>query len=258
MTVSCTLDHLIAQWTRLGVAFSAPSAKESPDLERLLLNTARRAPQNARVFILAVTWLCRYGDLVARHRLKRLVADELELEYRPVLGMLLATVREETGTAHFNAVIRDCPPADEAAPLFEIERKNEKLRRLAERHAAPISRQWNLWARAFRPKDEALRPVRWILERNPGYRIRADLKGDLRASIIAALADDPRAGESEVRLSRCCGATRSAVRDSLDDLETAGRIKRSHVGRRRRISLTGMELKNRAHGRRRSVRVANN
>ena len=233
-----TLHHLIAQWTRLGAAFGARPAKESPDLERLLLNTARLAPQNARVFILAATWLCKYGDLVARHRLKRLVADELDPEYRPVLGLLLAIVRQETRTTHFNAVILECSPADEPKPLFEIERRNDKLRRLAERHASPISREWNLWTRSFGPKEEALRPVRWILKRNPGYRSRADLKGGLRASIVATLAEDPRAGESELRLARECGATRAAVRDSLDDLETAGRVKRSRVGKRRAVSLT--------------------
>ena len=232
-----TLDHLIAKWTRLGAGFRARPARQSPDLERLLLNTARLASQNARLFILAATWLCRYADLVARHRLKRLVADELEPEHRPVLGLLLATVREETGTTHFNSVIRECSPAQEPRPLFEIERRNDKLRRLAKRHASPISREWNLWTRAFGPKIGALRPVRWVLKRNPGYRSRADLKGDLRASIIATLAEDPRAGESELRLTRECGATRSAVRDSLDDLETAGRVTRTRVGKRRQVSL---------------------
>jgi DNA-binding transcriptional ArsR family regulator len=232
------LDHVIAQWARLGAAFNTKPAAESPDLELLLLETARLAPQDERVFVVVATWLCRYGRLVAKHRLKQLAAVELESQYRPVLGLLLDTVRQETGTAHFNGVIGECPPAAEAAPLFEIERKDERLHRLAERHASLISKRWNLWARTLQPKDDALRPTRWIMENNPEYRSRADLNGDLRASILAVLHDEPQAGASELSLARWCGATRSAVRNALDSLERAGRIDRRYVGRRRRISLT--------------------
>jgi len=235
--VTHKLDHLIAQWTRLGAAFDTQPADESPDLERLLLQTARLTPQSERVFVIAATWLGKYGCLIARHRLKRLLVDELEPQHRPVLGLLLDTAREETGTAHFNGVIRSCSPAAEAGPLFEIEREDARLCGLAKRHASPISRRWNLWARPFQAKDDALRPARWIIERNAACRSRADFKGDLRASIMAALGNDPRAGESELSLARSCGATRSAVRQSLEDLERAGRIVREYEGRKHKSSL---------------------
>jgi hypothetical protein len=232
-----TLDNVIAQWTRLGAAFDAQPASESPDLEVLLLETARLASQDERVFVIAATWLCKYGHLVAKHRLKRLVAVELEGRYKPVLGLLLDAVRQASGTAHFNAVIGECVPAPEAAPLFDIERKHEGLRHSAERHASPISRRWNLWTRSLRPKDDALRPTRWIIRNNPEYRTRADFNGDLRSSIIAALRREPVAGASERSLARACGATRPAVRSSLVMLERAGRVERRYVGKRRSIVL---------------------
>ncbi len=231
------LDHVISQWARLGVAFNTQPSAESADLELLLLETARVASQDERVFVTVATWLCRYGHLVARHRLKRLVTVELEEQYKPVLGVLLDTVRQQTETAHFNDVIGECSPAPEPAPLFEIERKHDKLHRLAERHASPISKRWNLWARTLHPKDSALRPTRWIMENNPGYQSRADFKGDLRSSIIAALRHRPEAGEGETSLARSCGATRAAVRNSLTSLERAGRVEREYVGNRRKISL---------------------
>jgi hypothetical protein len=232
-----TLGNVIAQWTRLGAAFDAQPASESPDLEVLLLETARLASRDERVFVIVATWLCKYGHLVAKHRLKRLVAVELEGRYKPVLGLLLDTVRQTSRTKHFNEVISVCVPAPEAAPLFDIERKHEGLRRLAERHASPISKRWNLWARSLQPKNDALRPTRWIIRDNPEYRTRADFNGDLRSSIIAALRHDPDAGASERSLARACGATRAAVRDSLARLERAGRVERRYVGKRRSISL---------------------
>ena len=214
-----TLDHVIAQWARLGVAFNTQPSAKSADLELLVLETARVASQDERIFVIVATWLCKYGHLVAKHRLKRLVIVELEEQYKPVLGVLLDTVRQQTRTAHFNDVIGECYPATESAPLFEIERKHKKLHRLAERHASPISKRWNLWTRTLHPKDDALRPARWIIENNPGYQSRADLKGDLRSSIIAALRHRPEAGECEASLARSCGATRSAVHSSLNSLE---------------------------------------
>jgi len=39
----------------------------------------------------------------------------------------------------------------------------------------------------FALKDDAIRPASWIVEHNQPMRLRADLKGDLRASIMAAL-----------------------------------------------------------------------
>lgn len=231
------LHNTIARWTRLGAAFNARPARERVDLELLVLDTARVASQDERLFVIAATWLFAYGRLVAKHRLRRLVIAELEGRYKPVLGLLLDTVRQATGIAHFNDVIDECFPATESGPLFEIERKHGRLRRLAERHASPISKRWNLWARPLKPKDDALRPTRWIIGRNPELEVRADLKGDLRSSIIAALRHDPAAGKSELSLARSCGASRAALRNSLENLERAGRVNRKFVGKCRTIRL---------------------
>ena len=73
-----TLDQLIAQWARLAAAFNTRPAARSVDLELLLLETARFASQDERVFVIVATWLCKYGHLVAKHRLRRLVTADLE------------------------------------------------------------------------------------------------------------------------------------------------------------------------------------
>ena len=235
MRTSANHPDIIAQWTRVGAGFSARPAGVSPDLERLLLATARAASGNSRLVIMAATWLCRYGSLIAKHRLKRLIIDELEPQYQPVLGLLLDTVRQWTGASRFNAAIGICDPADSPRPLFEIERANEAFRRMAEARASEVSRRWNLWAPEFEPKFDALRPAAWIMQMNPDYQERAGLKGDLRASLLLELQDDPQAGASESELARRCGAERAAIRDALDDLELAGRIERRAEKNRLRI-----------------------
>jgi hypothetical protein len=61
------LDIVAAGWTRLGVMLNVTPARHTPDLERLILDTARIASSNSRLFLLAASWLARYGDYVARH-----------------------------------------------------------------------------------------------------------------------------------------------------------------------------------------------
>ncbi len=58
------LDNLIRRWASLGAGFDASfgggrldAAPDDIDLERLLLDTARLASSDARLFIMAATWL---------------------------------------------------------------------------------------------------------------------------------------------------------------------------------------------------------
>ncbi len=215
---------LHARWTRAGVLFNTAQAAQSPDLERLLIDTSKAARDDARLFIMAATWLCRYSTLIAKHRLKRLILDELPAGDRAPLGLLLDTARQQTGEDRFSAALAECSPAPAAQPFFSIERSNPALARLAKRRASDLSRRWNLWMPAFEAKYDALRPATWIVNQNPAYAKRADFRGDLRATILIELHDNPASGESELALARFTGTTRAAVRDALADLELGGHI----------------------------------
>ena len=57
--------QLERQWVRLGVSLNCDSATQSPDLERLLLDTARHVSRQARLLSLSVTWLAQYSNFVA-------------------------------------------------------------------------------------------------------------------------------------------------------------------------------------------------
>ena len=230
------LDALIQQWTQLGAGFGSESDDErhaqshasTPDLERLLLDTARAAPAMARLFIMAATWLHTYGDLVAKHRLKRLIRDELETEHRATLGILLDIAQQGTHPLELESVVKTLAPAAQARPLFDSERAHELLVARVQRYATPISRRWRLWTGPIELKDDAIRPPRWVMRMNPQLITRADFRGDLRASILASLQfdKDKGAADSELSLARAAGGSRAQIRNALDNLELSGRVKR--------------------------------
>jgi hypothetical protein len=233
------LDHLLAQWTRLGAGFDTHPSSAPADLERLLLDTARHAPAMARLFIMAATWLHRYGELVARNRLARLIREELAPEHQPTLGLLLDTAQIGTHPPRFQSIIKDLPAATPPRPLFDIERSTPLLAERSRRRASELSQRWGLWCAPIEFKDDALRPARWIMQRNHDFLLRADFRGDLRSSILASLRFDKDAGASEYSLARAAGGARAQVRVSLNNLEMTGRIARTPnpAKRRTRIAL---------------------
>lgn len=232
-----SLNKLIAQWASIGAGFNAMPANGPIDLERLLLDTARHASGMSRLFIMAATWLHTYGDLIAKHRLKRIIRDELEAEYRPVLGLLLDIAQQGTHPLEFQTITKALEPAESFAPLFDIDRTHPKLAERASRHASAISKEWNLWCAPFEFKNDALRPASWLMARHPEFITRADFRGDLRASILAALRHDPGAGHSEQRLAALAGGSRAQAIASLRNLELTGRVRSLKAERGNRMEL---------------------
>ncbi len=213
------------QWTRAGILLQCAPARSSPDLERLLLTTASRISENARLLPLVVTWLVEHGTLVAKHRLKRLIVDEGDTESRAVLGLVLESALSEGAPRDLGVVIEVCRPTSIARPLFEVQQKGEIARRLAERHASSLSRKWGVLAPEFELKRDAVRPISWILEKNPSFRDRAIRKGDLRCSVLESLRWDGNGSvRSESELARLSGATRAGVRKALAALVREGEV----------------------------------
>jgi len=234
------LDKLAEQWTALGASFASSPWHDEIDLERLLLDTARYASEMSRLFIMAATWLHAYGDLVAKHRLRRLIRDELEPEYRPVLGLLLDIAQQGTHPLKFHSVTRHLKPNQHPYPLFEVSQKNHRLIELTEKRASPISKRWGLWCQPIEFKEDALRPASWMMSRQPQLRTRADFRGDLRASVLASLRYDEGAGRSELGLAQLAGGSRAQVRNALHNLELTGRVRSraASYANRREIMLT--------------------
>ncbi len=218
-------------WARVGILFACEPANESPDLERLLLATARWAPENSRLIPAAVTWLATCGDFVARHRLASLARAELEPEARAVLELILeeAVRHGASPKLRIGRGGRGAEPAfDPPAPLPKVQRGHAALALLAEQNSSYIARRLGLWFPPVELRPEILRPPRWILARNPTYYDRIVRKGDLRASILETLARDvrDRRAWSESHLAGLVGATLPAVRAALADLTLEGRVER--------------------------------
>ena len=223
MTRSDT-NRLASRWARAGALFGVRPARKTPDLERLLLDTARQCAGNSRLFIFAVTWLADYSGYIARHRLKHLATAELERQFQPVLGLIVDTAIRAGAVKELAIAVENCPAADEPGPLFDVDRASKALWEVLKTTATPESRKWGVWVQPVKLKRDAVRPTGWIVQQNPEFRDRAIRRGDLRCTIIETLGRDVPGGElpSESALARRCSANRTAVRRALDELEKEG------------------------------------
>ncbi|MDP6544402.1 MAG: hypothetical protein QGH60_10450 [Phycisphaerae bacterium] len=227
--MSDALGKVLSGWVRLGAAFSVPTARKTPDIEQLLVETARVMPQFARVHSMMISWLVRYRRLVCRHRLA-VLAERIESpEQSAALGLTLTLARNCAESDHFNLAIKACKPFAPPIPMFHIDRQNDKFIALAGKLSCKEGRQWGLWTPQERLYDDAIRPHSWIMQKNPSLHNRAIFSGKLPASILVTLEDDPSTGRSESALARACGATRNAVRDALDHLELCQLVQRKSL-----------------------------
>lgn len=232
--MSTEVDIVRAQWGRLGIALGGAVAPASPDVERLLLDSAHCAAASPQIVIAAVTWLSRFGNLVAEHRLHAML--QRETIDRSRLGLMLALAidhaRQHDRRRNLSHTLKLCGPAAEPHPFFAIASGSAAMIERARRRASPLSRAWNLWMDPIEPKYDALRPAAWIVEQNPALRVRADFRGDLRASILLCLVhDQPQATITE--LARLTGASRLATTHALDELELGAHVACRRVGRTR-------------------------
>lgn len=227
------LNKVLADWTRIGVAFNIRPAILTPDLETLLLRTAQSLPTDPHLLPAVVSWLVEYPLFVAGHRLAAITrqAPPPSGDTLAALGFLLETVRSITKTRHFDQTIRLCHPATPAHPLFVAQQQNSAWSKIARSEASAIARHWGLWCQSVELKDDVIRPASWIIACNPTFFDRAVLRGDLRLSVLASLQSDPAFGSSESSLAKSLGANRAAVRHALKALEQSCHIERITKGR---------------------------
>ncbi len=233
-------DGVVERWREAGVSYEgADLPREVPkiDLERLLLDTAIAMPYIARLYNTTATWLHDFGDIVAKHRLRRLISDELPLEHHAPLGAVLDCAQAGQNPREFASIVVVLQPALEPKPLFKSFERSPALMRIAEQKTGAIGRRWRIYIDDEPLRPKVLRPASWIMKRHPDFVLRADFKGDLRASVMASLAFDEGAGESELALARAAGGSRAQIRKALDHLEMTGRVRRERAKTGSRITL---------------------
>ena len=231
------VESVLNRWSKLGAVFNVKAADVTPDIERLVIDTAVVLPQNARLFSVAVSWLCRNWRLVCRHRLAGFAGQIDEPYVSAALGLVLDIVKTRIGSDHFNIVLGKCRSLKIPEPLFAVDRSSKELAAMAEGSSCGIGAKWCLWCEDIQLKDDALRPASWMMAENAGLRNRAVFNGNLRASILETLVYDRRAGQSESALAKCCGVTRKAVREALDHLEFCQMVRRNNIAGRVQIML---------------------
>jgi hypothetical protein len=222
VTTSAT-TNLERSWARLGALLVARPAHATPDPERLLIETARRVAAHPRLFALVITWLVVHGRAVAVHRLAHLTVSELA-ESAP-LGLILESAVALGGPRRLLVAAKSCRVRTPPAPLFASFARDPALTRIASETATSRSRAWGCWAPETPLKLDAVRPVAWMLERNPDLHDRLLRRGDLRCSVVETLRRDLNGrAASSAQLARLCGVTRAAARAAIESLIAEGEV----------------------------------
>ncbi|GEM_PF-2418527 len=239
--MNATSEEMIARdWARLGVLFNVTPAEQTPDVEGLLLNTVRSTSGNSRLLIMAATWMVHYADYVAKRRLAIRIRDELEIQYQPIMGLLLEWVQTHGHRNHhrFREALKYCARACESGPLLMVNRRSALLRKISEQRASVLSRRWGVWMEEFEIRDKVLRSPEWIAQENPALQISALCGGDLVATIAADAAAGLTSFQSESQMARRYGASRAATRDAVLKLKMAGYAQQTRSGKAHPISVT--------------------
>ncbi len=222
------------QWARLGAGGTGETAVAPPDIEQLIIDTVQCSAQSPQVVLAAVTWLSRFGNLVAEHRLAAMVqrSDVDRSRLGLVLTLALDASRQHDRRRNLSRTLRGCAPGAEPEPFFEQTGTSPAMIERARRRASPLSAQWNLWMDPIEPKNDALRSVSWIIEANPTLRMRADFRGDLRASLLLCL-ENTHSRATISQLAHETGASRLATTHAMEELELGGHVNCERVGRTR-------------------------
>jgi hypothetical protein len=230
-------DLILAHWNRLGIMFNVRPAKQTADIEKLLIETAAIIGQNARLLPAVASWLCRYHRLVCRHRLAKFASEINSPETLAVLGFMLSYVKDKISTDHFNVAIKHCKKNETPLPLFYVDRKSKGMAMLAKSNSCDLAGQWGLWCDEVEFRDDIIRKAQPMLKQNPILKYRALFSGQLKASVLETIVHCPQSANSEVALAKACGVTRKALREAVEHLEFCQLVRRDYTAGKIKISV---------------------
>ena len=229
---------LVSQWKYWGAGFAGPPCEGPVHLEQLLVETACQLEKNARLLVMAVSWLAEHFSIVDIEELVAL-AREQQGRDSASLGLMLEIAQGFIGSDVFAPVLSVCHPCDQPEPLSELDRSRPALARFAEQSAGSVSQKWGLWTQNLDVlKTDALRPASWIIRHNRTFLLRKLLKGDVRSKVIITLAEKGLKDVNETDLTHIAGCTRRTMHMALDNLEASGLIIRERKGRSYAINLS--------------------
>ncbi len=119
-------------------------------------------------------------------------------------------------------------------PLFDIVREHRVLSMVARTERRPEFAAWGLWQHELSDKRDATRPVSWILETCPEFRLRSLLGADLETAILEIVSATPATISD---LAKRTGATRAAVHEAVASLTARGLARKPTHGYRKAVSV---------------------
>ena len=230
---------LSAQWARLGGGFAVEPSAHRVDLERLLVESAGAAPNDARLFAVTTSWLAVHGKFVNVRRLGRLLealprgeSPDEQLAVAVFGAMVQVTIALAPAMAFLRAAQSHCRPLSAPRPLFERFMENSALTQMAREECLPAFSAWGLWHNTITDKRDAVRPVSWLLRACPELHMRSLFGADLAADIMEEVRSQPA---TIADLVRTTGATAPAVHETVGNLLARGLVDRPGTGYRKPV-----------------------
>ena len=81
-----------------------------------------------------------------------------------------------------------------------------------------------------------------VIRQNPALKYRALFSGQLKASVLETITNNPQSANSEVALANACGVTRKALRKAVEHLEFCQLVERNYAAGKINIRLTNPEI----------------
>ena len=222
------LNKILFQWVKLGAMFGCDPSCKTPDVEKLIIDSAGAMPQSARLHAMVVSWLGKYFKAVCRHRLAVLASQISCSKQSAILGYTLDRAKSLLSTDHFNLAIQKCSINSNPEPMFDAFSNNSSLAEIAKEAASQLALKWGLWTSDERLYTDAIRPAAWVIKNNPTLQTRLIFSGKLQATILVTLQHNPDAGKNESTLAKFCNVTRRSIRKALEHLELCQLITRKN------------------------------
>lgn len=146
-------SRIWAQWTALGVPGTSRHDPVSVDLEALLLGTFSIGRSDPRIFDEALSWCCRFGDLVNTQRLNKLLEEVSETSTAQVAGAWAETIKER-GNVDWGLGLE--PQAFDSAESLFFDHKIQAHPIAPTRD--PVFETWGLFRAPFDPRDLSMPP----------------------------------------------------------------------------------------------------
>lgn len=206
---------LWAQWSALGVGSTAEYRPVTVDLEALLLGTWSFGRTDPRLFDEALSWCCRFGDLVNAKRLDKILGELDAPSTSRVAGAWAETVRAH-GSADWKLGIDMRADSSPNESLFYNDEFDNQPRGP---HQDAIFEKWEMSRGTFEVRENASSPD-FSEPRLVQLAARKLMGAGCRSEVFALLLEDVQATTNE--LAEMAVYSRRFVQDVLGDLKDAG------------------------------------